>query len=464
MKPVFSAALALFLAFAARGDEKSRLRAELVGTEETGVAGPTETSLTLSPSTIKGGSGDSSTGTVTLSAAAPSGGQAVTLTSSIPQLAASQLSVTVPAGATRTTFSIATNPKYRDYSGLSFAVTLSASANGSTQSATLTVTAQSRPPDIQNDTADRHGAVCGGRFPATTGERGILYNCVAGPNIGTAGTCSFQQECSDGCYGMPSNDFNFTFSDTCNGNPPFPLLFNPALVQGGSSTTGTVGISSPAPSPGATVTLFNGSNDASMPFNVTIPTGATQATFTATTMAVAANEFDPVGIEVSFNQASPLGQEALQWLPIVVPPTGPGPLPPPVVSSIVININPVVGGNNSTCSVTLSGNAPSGGTTVSMSSSNPAVAGVPSSVTVAAGTNTVAVVITTFPVTSQTVVTITATANGGSKGANLTVNPCTPTTCAAFGYNCGTASDSCGGTLSCGTCRKHKTCVTNVCQ
>src|ERR1019366_1240412 len=43
---------------------------------------------------------------------------------------------------------------------------------------------------------------------------------------------------------------------------------------------------------------------------------------------------------------------------------------------------------------------------------------------------------------------------------------CAPTTCAAQGRNCGTISDGCGGTLSCGTCATG-TCggggVANVC-
>jgi hypothetical protein len=36
--------------------------------------------------------------------------------------------------------------------------------------------------------------------------------------------------------------------------------------------------------------------------------------------------------------------------------------------------------------------------------------------------------------------------------------PCTPTTCAALGYNCGVAADGCGGVLSCGTCTNPEYC------
>jgi len=45
--------------------------------------------------------------------------------------------------------------------------------------------------------------------------------------------------------------------------------------------------------------------------------------------------------------------------------------------------------------------------------------------------------------------------------------PCTPTTCAAQGKNCGTIPDGCGGTLTCGVCTAPLTCggggVANVC-
>ncbi|MFA6594142.1 MAG: right-handed parallel beta-helix repeat-containing protein [Candidatus Buchananbacteria bacterium] len=40
---------------------------------------------------------------------------------------------------------------------------------------------------------------------------------------------------------------------------------------------------------------------------------------------------------------------------------------------------------------------------------------------------------------------------------------CTPTTCAAQGKNCGSISNGCGGTLSCGTCNAAQNCVSNLC-
>src|SRR2546425_5972167 len=90
------------------------------------VGGPTVASLTLSPSTVAGGSGGASTGTVFLNTPAPVGGTLVALFSSNTELAASRPSITVAQGATSATFTVATNPLYRRYSGLAFTVTISA--------------------------------------------------------------------------------------------------------------------------------------------------------------------------------------------------------------------------------------------------------------------------------------------------------------------------------------------------
>ncbi len=48
--------------------------------------------------------------------------------------------------------------------------------------------------------------------------------------------------------------------------------------------------------------------------------------------------------------------------------------------------------------------------------------------------------------------------------SNQCVTTCTPSTCASLGAVCGTASDGCGGTLSCGTCPTGQTCnASNQC-
>jgi hypothetical protein len=73
--------------------------------------------------------------------------------------------------------------------------------------------------------------------------------------------------------------------------------------------------------------------------------------------------------------------------------------------------------------VALSSAAPSGGLVVTVASSNPSVAGVPASVTVAQGATSASFSVTTTPVSGSTTVTISATYGGLTKTATLTVTP-----------------------------------------
>jgi hypothetical protein len=103
------------------------------GLTPTPVPLPTLTALTLNPASIRGGL--ASTGTVTLSAPAPSGGAEINLISSNTNVATVPASIIVPAGATSATFSITTRRVSRLTS-----VVISAAYNNTSVSATLQVT------------------------------------------------------------------------------------------------------------------------------------------------------------------------------------------------------------------------------------------------------------------------------------------------------------------------------------
>jgi hypothetical protein len=149
-----------------------------------------------------------------------------------------------------------------------------------------------------------------------------------------------------------------------------------------------------------------------VPASVTVAAGQTSSpAFTVTTQPVAAST--PVTITATLGGIS-------QQRTLAVEPTRP--------QSVSLTPPTVVGGAASSGTVTLTGNAPAGGAVVSLSSSQPTVASVPASVTVAAG----AKVSPAFGVTTQAVaqsisVTITATRAGVSQTAALTVNPAQPT-------------------------------------
>ncbi len=93
---------------------------------------PEAISLSINPSTVT--NGGTATGTVTLSAAAPTGGASINLSSSNSAVASVPPGVTIPAGATSTTFYISTG-------NVTFSATptISASYSSLTSTATLTV-------------------------------------------------------------------------------------------------------------------------------------------------------------------------------------------------------------------------------------------------------------------------------------------------------------------------------------
>lgn len=93
----------------------------------------------------------------------------------------------------------------------------------------------------------------------------------------------------------------------------------------------------------------------------------------------------------------------------------------PTVSSLTLSPSTVVGGASSTATVVLSAAAPVGGTAVTLASSDTALATVPSSVTVAAGSVSATFAVTTKAVPSSATATITATGGGSSVNATLSV-------------------------------------------
>jgi hypothetical protein len=94
-----------------------------------------------------------------------------------------------------------------------------------------------------------------------------------------------------------------TYSCGGYGNPPgSPALssigLNPTSVTGGSSSTGTVTLSGPAPNDGALVYLSSSASAATVPAIVTVAGGATSATFMVSTSAVGAST--PVTITAAY--------------------------------------------------------------------------------------------------------------------------------------------------------------------
>jgi hypothetical protein len=104
------------------------------------------------------------------------------------------------------------------------------------------------------------------------------------------------------------------------------------------------------------------------------------------------------------------------------------------LSAVSASPNPVVGGNPSTGTVTLTSAAPSGGALVSLGSASSAVT-VPGSVSVNQGATSATFAIATSSVATQTLATLSATYAGVTKTTTVTVNPAAVATLATLSLN-----------------------------
>ena len=396
--------------------------------------GVTVSSLTFNPTTIS--NGGTSTGTVTLSAAAPSGGSVVGLTndnqSIFPHVPSS---ITIPAGATTGTFQATANNLFVLSNTV---VTFTATLGSSTAQDTVTVTTGIAVKSISMNPS----SVTGGNSstgtvtiasPAPSGGNEVLISLsqnppcnlpvtLPNPNPVTvpAGQTSVSftvtanattTSCTAPIYGQSGGatvSTNFTVKPGGSSLTVSSVTLNPTSVTGGTSSTGTVTLSSAAPSGGTVVSLSSNSSSASVSSSVTVPSGSTSANFTVTTTSVSSTTTAMI--------TATLGSSS-QQASLTINPSTSG----VTLSSLTLNPTSVSGGNNSTGTVTLTGAAPSGGASVTLSSSNTSVATVPSSVTVQAGQTSASFTVRTQRVSSNTNVTISATYAGTNKTATLTV-------------------------------------------
>src|SRR5208282_5108712 len=186
------------------------------------------------------------------------------------------------------------------------------------------------------------------------------------------------------------------------------VTFSPSSVTGGVGSVGTVTLNGPAPAAGLTVTLMsNNTTVAAVPASFNIAGGATSGDFNVTTLAVAATAI------VSITATLPSGTAAGAGLTVI----------PPVVTMLSFDPAILVSGEVSTVAVLLSGNAPAGGLTVGLSSSNSSAFPVPANVVVSAGSNSQTFMVTAGAVAASTPVTVAATTGSTMVMGNATVVP-----------------------------------------
>jgi len=392
----------------------------------------TPSTLTLNPSTVVGG--NSTTGTVTLTGPAPTGGAVVSLGAGITSVTVPP-TVTVPAGSTSAAFTINTSEV-----GSQTAINISAECNCGFAFAGLTINPdpttvganisafQLNPISVAGGTKStgtvvlNSAAPSGGAVVSLSSANSSVAWVPSSVTIPAGATSASFSVTSSSVTSSTAVNLSATYRGvvapailtvTASGGGSGPALsslsLSPTSVTGGGTSQGTVTLSGAAPSGGAVVSLTSGNTAvATVPASVTVPAGATSANFTVTTVSVTANQ--SVTISATFG-----GVTKSATLTVTPPAAG------PVLSSLRLNPTSVKGGDSSTGTVTLSAPAPSGGTTVTLSTSNTSVATVPSSVTVAAGATSANFRVRTQQVRSNASVTISATQGGVTKTATLTV-------------------------------------------
>lgn len=279
---------------------------------------PLVTNLVLAPSTIAGGLGQSSTGTVTISGPAPAEGVDVVV--SLDNTAAasfdasssvSQITVTIAPGNTTGTFTVFSSPVIdpsqvnvkAEYLG-SFKISLltvnpwlsqltltpTTVISGNTSTGRVTLFAVATEDVVVSLTTDNPTLIsfpAGNTVTVPTGQQSVNF-----PIQTTTVDTQQQGNISASFLGKTRTQVLIVKPASLSS-----LVFNPNRVAGGGASTGTVTLDGNAPSTGAIVTLSKTTNPANittLPASVTVLPGERTATFQAVTNFVASNTFSVV--------------------------------------------------------------------------------------------------------------------------------------------------------------------------
>jgi hypothetical protein len=366
--------------------------------------------VTLNPTSVLGGT--SSTGTLTLSASMPTS-VTVPLSSSNPA-ASVPASATIAAGATTATFTVTTSPVT-----VNTAVTISATSGTVASTAALTVTAGTftaltRSPtavvegDPSTGTVTLSGPAPAGGATLTLASNNAAATVPASVTVPAgATTATFPITTSAVTAGVNatiSATYGATTRSTTLAIRNMTLSLSPTAVGGGNTSTATFRLSASVTTPTTATLSSSNTAVATVPASVTIAAGATTATFPVSTSTVSAT----TAVTIAATHAGITASANLS-VRVISP------------SALSLSPNNVVGGAPLTGTVTLNYAAPAGGYVVTLASSRPAVATVPASVTVPAGSTSTTFPIASYPVAANTSSSISASGGGVTRSATLTV-------------------------------------------
>lgn len=384
--------------------------------------------IQFSPDVLIGG--NSSQGVVQLDGAIGPTARTVTLgkTSGTAVLGISPTTLTIPAGANSGAFSTTTQPVNANSFGTVTATEplSGANANGTLYVQPVQLSGVTVKPTILVGGSTTSGYVTLGTVAPSTG----VSITLASSNPALVGATVKSVAVAAGAYQsatftiktnvsevqqlvtLTASNGQYSAATTITVLPQtLTLTVTPTTVQGGlQSISGTVKLSAVENVP-ITVGLSS-SNTALLSLSassVTFPAGTTTESFVGHTSNVTSNQ--SVTVKASL-MALPYTIVQSQVVTVI-------PIP------LVVNVSPstLVGGvQNGAGDVVLPQNA-TVATAVTLSTSNPAVAGVPSSVTIAKGSNVANFTVTTAAVLANTNVLITGKDAAGTNSFTITVTP-----------------------------------------
>jgi trimeric autotransporter adhesin len=362
-------------------------------------------------------------GTVTLTIAAPSGGQPYTLLSSNTAVAQVPASGTVAAGATSGTFNI-----INQYVSTSTTITLTATVNGTSKAVSYTV----KPPvpeyiyatsmTVKSGATDLCGfqltanAPTGGATITLKSSNTALATVPATMSIGAGArranfTITTKALATQSTVTITGTYDGGSASVTVTLTPSLPAISaftaHTTFYSPETSPVGTVILTIAAPSGGQTYTLASSNtNVAQVPASGSIAAGATAASFYIINQYVASTA--TITLTATVNGTS----KAISYT-----------VSPPVPEYIYATYPSIKGGTDDLCGFQLNGNAPPAGATITLHSANTALATVNATMTIGGGARRANFYIYTKAVTKQSTVVVSGTYNGGTASITITITP-----------------------------------------
>ena len=357
--------------------------------------------ISLASATVVGG--NSTTGTVTLTEKAGSGGVAISLRSSLASVTL-PATITVPAGTTSANFTATAIPISANATAAIDAElgSITLSSKLTIEAAKLTAITVSPTQIVGHNSALGKVALTGvapaGGLTIALGSSSSAVNVPPSVKIPSGSTSAIfswlatpvstatSVTLTASLKGVTQNAKITVTPAVLSG-----LSFNPSVFAGGGTSNGTVSLNGPAASKAVKITLASASTLVKVPGSVFVAAGSQSVNFSCTTEGVTKSTSVLV-------KAMASGKTIGIFLTLL----------PVELTSVTFNPSAIVGGISATGTVNLNANAPAGGIAISLTSSLPGVT-VPAIITVPSGSSSATFTTTTQVVSSLQTGTITAT-------------------------------------------------------